>query len=89
VTSTTPGIAKGRERGTASALCNMTRNIGGSIRIAGLSTSLSVRERFHSEPIGESVTANWGAAQERMQQSAAYFLSQGSDSYSTHHFVQL
>jgi MFS transporter, DHA2 family, multidrug resistance protein len=79
---TTSGMAKGRESGAASALFNMMRNIGGSIGIAGLSTLLSVRERFHSERIGESVTVYSGALQERMQQSAAYFLSQGSDSYS-------
>jgi len=78
----TAGMAKGRESGSASALFNMMRNIGGSIGIAGLSTLLSVRERFHSERIGESVTPYLGAVQERMQQSAAYFLSQGSDSHS-------
>lgn len=80
---TTSGMAPGRESGAASALFNMMRNIGGSIGIAGLSTLLSVRERFHSERIGESVTVYSGAVQERMQQSAAYFLSQGSDSYSS------
>ncbi len=79
---TTSGMAKGRESGAASALFNMMRNIGGSIGIAGLSTLLSVRERFHSERIGESVSVYSGAVQERMHQSATYFLSQGSDSYS-------
>ena len=76
---TTSGMAKGRESGAASALFNMMRNIGGSIGIAGLSTLLSVRERFHSERIGESVTVYSDAAQERLHQSAAYFTSQGSD----------
>jgi MFS transporter, DHA2 family, multidrug resistance protein len=79
---TTAGMAKGRESGAASALFNMMRNIGGSIGIAGLSTLLSLRERFHSERIGESVTIYSGALQERVRHSAAYFLSQGSDSYS-------
>jgi DHA2 family multidrug resistance protein len=79
---TTSGMAKGRESGAASALFNMMRNIGGSIGIAGLSTLLSVRERFHSERIGESVTVYSGAFQQRVQQSTAYFLSQGSDSNS-------
>ena len=76
---TTSGMAKGRESGAASALFNMMRNIGGSIGIAGLSTLLSVRERFHSVRIGESVTVYSGAVQERMQQSATFFMSQGSD----------
>jgi DHA2 family multidrug resistance protein len=79
---TTAGMAEGRESGAASSLFNMMRNIGGSIGIAGLSTLLSVRERFHSERIGESVTVYSGAVQERLQQSANYFLAQGSDSYS-------
>jgi len=68
--------------GAASSLFNMMRNIGGSIGIAGLSTLLSVRERFHSERIGESVTVYSGAVQERLQQSSTYFLFHGSDSYS-------
>ena len=82
---TTSGMAKGRESGAASALFNMMRNIGGSIGIAGLSTLLSVRERFHSERIGESVSVYSVAVQERMQQSTAYFLSQGSDSVFSQH----
>lgn len=81
---TTSGMAKGRESGAASALFNMMRNIGGSIGIAGLSTLLSVRERFHSVRIGESVTAYSGAVQQRLQQSVAYFMSQGSDPSSAH-----
>jgi DHA2 family multidrug resistance protein len=79
---TTAGMAPGRESGSASALFNMMRNVGGSLGIAGLSTLLSVRERFHSARVGESVTAYSGAVQERMPQSTAFFLSQGSDPYS-------
>jgi DHA2 family multidrug resistance protein len=78
---TTAGMAKGRESGSASALFNMMRNIGGSIGIAGLSTLLSVRERFHSERIGESVTVYSGAMQERIRQSTAYFFTEGRGSY--------
>ena len=78
----TSGMTKGRESGAASALFNMMRNIGGSIGIAGLSTLLSVRERFHSERIGESVSVYSVATQERIRESTAYFTSQGSDSYS-------
>lgn len=81
---TTSGMAKGRESGSASALFNMMRNIGGSIGIAGLSTLLSVRERFHSERLGESVTVYSSALQERVRHSAVYFMSQGSDPSSAH-----
>jgi MFS transporter, DHA2 family, multidrug resistance protein len=80
----TAGMAKGRESGSASALFNMMRNIGGSLGIAGLSTLLSVRERFHSARIGESVTIYSGAVQERLEQSATFFMSQGSDPSSAH-----
>jgi DHA2 family multidrug resistance protein len=80
----TAGMTKGRESGPASALFNMMRNIGGSIGIAGLSTLLSVRERFHSARIGQSVTIYTSAVQERLQQSATYFMSQGSDASSVH-----
>ena len=80
----TAGMAKGRESGSASALFNMMRNIGGSLGIAGLSTLLSVRERFHSVRIGESVTIYSSAVQERMQQSATYFISKGTDPSSAH-----
>jgi hypothetical protein len=62
----------------------MMQNIGRSIGIAGLSTLLSVRERFHSERIGESVTVYSGALQQRLQQATAYFMSQGSDPSSAH-----
>jgi DHA2 family multidrug resistance protein len=78
----TSGMTKGRESGAASALFNMMRNIGGSIGIAGLSTLLSVRERFHSERIGESVSVYSVATQKRIRESTAYFMSRGSDSYS-------
>jgi DHA2 family multidrug resistance protein len=76
---TTAGMAKGRESGAASALFNMMRNIGGSIGIAGLSTLLSVRERFHSLRIGESVSIYSQATQLRIQGATAFFMSRGGD----------
>lgn len=76
---TTSNMAKGRESGAASALFNMMRNIGGSIGIAGLSTLLSVRERFHSERLGESLTIYSNPVHQRLQESAAHFVSQGND----------
>ena len=78
----TEGMAKGRESGAASALFNMMRNIGGSIGIAGLSTLLSVRERFHSLRLGESVSVYALGTQHRLSQMAAYFVSRGGDQYS-------
>src|SRR3984885_5727523 len=75
----TAGMAKGRESGAASALFNMLRNMGGSFAIAGLSTLLSVRERFHSFRIGESVSIYSEATRDRLQHMADFFMSRGAD----------
>lgn len=75
----TAGMAPGRESGAASALFNMMRNIGGSLGIAGLSTLLSVRERFHSFRIGESVSLYSADVQQRLADSASYFIGRGAD----------
>jgi DHA2 family multidrug resistance protein len=80
----TAGMAKGRESGSASALFNMMRNLGGSFGIAGLSTLLSVRERFHSVRIGESVSVYAEATRDRLAQVSAFFLSNGADAGSAY-----
>ncbi|MFX4454792.1 hypothetical protein ABTA67_20165, partial [Acinetobacter baumannii] len=46
----TAGIEKS-QTGSASALFNMMRNLGGSVGIALASTLLTQREQFHSERI--------------------------------------
>jgi DHA2 family multidrug resistance protein len=51
----TAGLPK-EEIGSASAIFNMMRNLGGSIGIALLSTLVTRREQFHSVRIGETVT---------------------------------
>jgi DHA2 family multidrug resistance protein len=51
----TAGLPKD-EIGSASAIFNMMRNLGGSIGIALLSTLVTRREQFHSVRIGETVT---------------------------------
>ena len=65
----------------ASGLFNMTRNLGGSIGIALLSALLTVRERFHSNRIGEAVSAYNPLARERMSALAKSFAASGSDAY--------
>jgi DHA2 family multidrug resistance protein len=77
--TSTAGMAKGRESGAASALFNMLRNLGGSFAIAGLSTLLSVRERFHSLRIGESVSLYSEPTRDRLQHMTNFFASRGSD----------
>ena len=50
----------------ASGLFNMMRNLGGSIGIALLSALLTVRERFHSNRLGEAVSVYNPLTQERL-----------------------
>ena len=68
------------QSGSASALFNMLRNLGGSIGIALLATQLDWREKLHSVRLGESVTAFSSAAQERLAGFTQHFLSLGADS---------
>lgn len=51
----TAGI-EAEQAGSASALFNMMRNLGGSVGTAMASTLLTQREQFHSERIGEHIT---------------------------------
>lgn len=80
----TAGMAKGRESSSASALFNMMRNLGGSFGIAGLSTLLSVRERFHSVRIGESVSLYAQGTRDRLSNAAASFTLKGADAATAH-----
>ena len=74
----TEGIPRS-EAGSASALFNMTRNIGGSIGIAMLSTILTQREHLHSVRIGESVTTYTPAVQTRLDTLSTLFQDKGLD----------
>jgi DHA2 family multidrug resistance protein len=67
------------QAGSASALFNMTRNIGGSVGIATLSTILTQREHFHSVRIGEFVTVYSPAVQDRLNTLSAIFQAKGID----------
>ncbi|MCE3603837.1 DHA2 family efflux MFS transporter permease subunit [Massilia sp. P8910] len=64
---------------SASSLFNMTRNLGGSIGIAMLATTLTNREHFHSAIIGQSVTATSAPVQQRLDQLTAAFVASGID----------
>jgi DHA2 family multidrug resistance protein len=68
-----------RDTASASSLFNMTRNLGGSIGIAMLATSLTNREHFHSAVIGESVSMLSSATQLRIDQLTAAFMAKGID----------
>ena len=79
----TAGIEQ-EQVGSASGLFNVTRNLGGSIGIAMLSTFLSVRQQFHSNHILEAVSLYVPATVERLQKLEAYFTSLGADSVLAH-----
>ena len=63
--------------GSASALFNMMRNLGGSIGIAALQTFLTKREQFHSTVVTAHVSAFSDATQQRIAQLQQRFLSTG------------
>ncbi|MBE2180661.1 MAG: DHA2 family efflux MFS transporter permease subunit [Chthoniobacterales bacterium] len=67
------------QSGSASALFNMLRNLGGSIGIALLATQLDWREKFHSVRIGENVSIFAKATEERLAGLTQYFMGLGAD----------
>ena len=64
---------------SASSLFNMTRNLGGSIGIALLATTLTNREHFHSARLGESISLYNAPTQLRIDQLTQSFISNGID----------
>lgn len=74
----TGGLAAS-ESGSASALFNMMRNLGGSIGIALLATQLDRRQQFHAGRLAESVSPFAAATQERLARLTAHFSELGAD----------
>ncbi|MDR3503944.1 MAG: DHA2 family efflux MFS transporter permease subunit [Legionella sp.] len=72
------GIEESR-MGSASALYNMTRNLGGSFGIAAIGTLLTQREKFHSYVIGESVSLFAPATQERFDYLVQSLAAKGAE----------
>ncbi len=72
----TAGIEK-ENAGSASALFNMMRNLGGAMGIASLQTFLSKREQFHSNIMTNSVSAFSEATRTRIDELTTYFLTHG------------
>ena len=60
--------------GSASAMFNMVRNLGGAIGIAVLQTFLTKREQFHSDILTSQVSLLGGAARDRLDGLAHYFM---------------
>ena len=72
----TAGIER-ENAGSASALFNMMRNLGGAVGIALLQTFLTKREQFHSNVLTQSVSLFEEATRARIARLTAYFLSHG------------
>ena len=79
----TAGLPK-NETGSASALFNMLRNLGGSVGIAILSTLVTTREQFHSVRIGSTVTAITPAILARVASLKSMLQGRGMDSTTAH-----
>jgi DHA2 family multidrug resistance protein len=70
------GIEK-ENAGSASALFNMMRNLGGAMGIAALQTFQSKREQYHSNVLTQSVSVFSEATRVRIDQLTHYFLTHG------------
>ena len=79
----TAGLPK-NEAGSASAIFNMTRNLGGSVGIALLSTLVTRREQFHSVRIGETVTALTPVVIARINSLQSMLLGKGLNPTTAH-----
>jgi MFS transporter, DHA2 family, multidrug resistance protein len=69
--------------GSASALFNMMRNLGGAIGIAALQTFQAKREQFHSNILTNSVSLFEEATRNRIEKLTSYFLSHGISDLAT------
>ncbi|NNU67133.1 multidrug efflux MFS transporter [Rhizobium indicum] len=72
----TAGIER-ENAGSASALFNMMRNLGGAVGIASLQTFLSKREQFHSNILTHSVSVFEEATRDRIARLTGYFMNHG------------
>jgi MFS transporter, DHA2 family, multidrug resistance protein len=65
------------QAGSASALFNAMRNLGGAVGIAVIQTFLTKREQFHSAILSSQVTLLDQSTRQRLDHLAARFLSSG------------
>lgn len=61
--------------GSASALFNMMRQLGGAIGIAALQTLLTKREQYHSNVLSSSISVLEQATRARLDQLTDYFMN--------------
>jgi DHA2 family multidrug resistance protein len=72
----TAGI-EAQNAGSASALFNMMRNLGGAVGIAVLQTVLTKREQYHSNVLTGQVSLFEQATRTRIDQLTQYFVNHG------------
>jgi DHA2 family multidrug resistance protein len=85
LTSVTTSEIAPQDAAAASGISNMLRNLGGAIGTAVLATVVTKREQFHSNIIGQSVTAGREEVRGRIAQATDYFLAHGvSDPAAAH-----
>lgn len=75
-TITHDAIAK-RDMGNATSIFNVTRNIGGGIGIAAVTTIVARATQTNINVLGANVTPYSGTAQRLMQQATGLFMSNG------------
>ena len=69
---------KGNDTNQAAALINIARNLGGSIGVALVQTSLQQRQQFHQSRLVEHTLPSDIHLQEFIQRATEYFQSSGS-----------
>ena len=77
ITAITTAAISPADAAAASGLSNMLRNLGGAVGTASLGTILTKREQFHSNIIGQSITAGREEVQTRIDQLTSYFMAHG------------
>jgi MFS transporter, DHA2 family, multidrug resistance protein len=80
ITTLATGLIEPEQSGSASALFNMFRNLGGSIGIALLATQLDLREKLHSFHLGEAINPFNSVSSNQLMQLTAHLVSRGVDS---------
>ncbi|CAN7743507.1 MDR family MFS transporter [Rhizobium sp. LjRoot258] len=78
----TAGIEQ-ENAGSASALFNMMRNLGGAVGIASLQTFISKREQFHSNILTNSISIFEEATRNRVAKLTTYFMNHGVSDQAT------
>ena len=80
ITTLATGLIEPEQSGSASALFNMFRNLGGSIGIALLATQLDLREKLHSVRLGEAVSVFSSATTNQLAQLTQQLAARGVES---------